>query len=139
MPNSPKKSILVVDDSHMMLKIYENQFKNSPFLQSFEMIKCSSPQECIDSLEVMDNLPSAIILDWIMPGPMDGLGLLDYLKKNKNYSHLPVMMVSSVSDKAKIVKVMKYGVKDYLIKPINTSQLINKLLSLANREENIAA
>jgi len=130
--NRSKKQVLVVEDSKIMLKIYETQFKNSPQLQNYELSTCTNAPDGYEWLHKFSTfhkaLPELIILDWIMPGKIDGFGLLNLIKKNNLFKNIPIIMVSSVEDRMKIIKALKVGVNDYLMKPLNIKRLVDKVV-----------
>lgn len=131
-----KKQVLVVEDSKIMLKIYQTQFSNSAHLKNHQL---STSTNALDGFEWLKkfatfhkSLPKLIILDWIMPGKYDGFGLLTLIKKHDYYKTIPVIMVSCIEDKSKILNAMKVGVNDYLMKPLNIHNLINKVIKYTN-------
>ena len=136
--DTSKKQVLVVEDSKIMVKIYQTQFNNSPHLQDYQLSTCKSAPDALIWLkkyaEVHNSLPDIILLDWIMPGKYDGLDLLQFIKKNDSFKKIPVIMVSSVEDKLKIVTAMKAGVNDYLMKPLNVKTLIEKVVKFTTTQ-----
>jgi len=130
--NKSKKQVLVVENSRIMLKIYETQFKNSPQLQNYELSTCTNASDGYEWLQKFSHfhktLPELIILDWIMPGKFDGFGLLNLIKRNGAFKNIPIIMVSSIEDRMKIIQALKVGVNDYLMKPLNVSRLVAKVV-----------
>jgi CheY-like chemotaxis protein len=70
-----------------------------------------------------------IISDWNMP-EMDGLELLKICKANRKLKALPFIMLTSESDKGKIVEAVSLNVEGYLLKPIQKELLFLKIASL---------
>jgi DNA-binding response OmpR family regulator len=72
-----------------------------------------------DGLEAWDAVhattPDLVLLDLMMPG-MDGFTLLTKLRKEPGLEDLPVIMLSALSDEARIRKAKELGAQDYLVK-----------------------
>lgn len=75
----------------------------------------------LESLE-NDKLPSIIILDYNMPG-LTGQQILEELKKNPGYSHIPKIIWSTSRSSDYRDKCMAWGASDYLVKPSNIKDL----------------
>ncbi len=79
-------------------------------------------------LEALDDCPSLILLDVMMPG-IDGVETLERIKSS--HTDLPVIMLTSVDKVETAVEVIKRGAYDYLLKPVDEPRLftcINKAL-----------
>ncbi len=59
-----------------------------------------------------------VLLDVMMP-EINGYQVLEYLKSDPVYRHIPVIMISAVDDIDSIVKCIELGAEDYLFKPFN--------------------
>ena len=73
----------------------------------------------------------AIILDRMLPGGIDGLGVLEMLRSQDN--HTPVMFLSAMAHVDDRVRGLKAGGDDYLAKPFAFSELIARVEALARR------
>lgn len=111
------KSLLICDDEPLIRKgikkIFENKYKD------LNIIECSNGLEgynkaCLLPIDL-------IITDIIMP-IMDGLKMIEELVKT-GYSN-PIIIISSYNDFNYAKTAIKYGVKEYLLKPINYYELI---------------
>jgi two-component system chemotaxis response regulator CheY len=67
-----------------------------------------------------------ILLDWNMP-EMDGITLLKTLKADPNYRDIPVTMVTTESERVRVIDAIKSGAKNYVTKPFTQEQLIAKI------------
>lgn len=122
--------ILSVDDSSIIRKIMRGAVEvlNYDFLEA---------QDGFDALAVLEaeykNI-ELILLDWNMPG-MNGLELLEKIKDNLKYKRIPVMMVTTESEKENIVKAIQTGAINYLTKPFTIEEMIKKILECLGKGE----
>jgi DNA-binding NtrC family response regulator len=75
-------------------------------------------------LEALDDCPSLILLDVMMPG-LDGVETLKQVKAS--HPQLPVIMLTSVDKVETAVEVIKQGAYDYLLKPVDEPRLFTCL------------
>ena len=57
-----------------------------------------------------------VILDVVMPN-LDGWETIRAIRKSAKFSHIPVIMLTSVSDANKQISGLKFGADDYIVKP----------------------
>ncbi len=70
-----------------------------------------------------------MLMDIMMPG-MDGFEVCQRLKTNPVTAHIPVVMVTALSDATDRVKGLESGADDFLSKPINDTALLARVRSL---------
>ncbi len=70
--------------------------------------------------------PSLAILDWMMPG-LDGLEICQRLRQLQNRPYTYVLLLTSRSHSDDLIRALEAGADDYLIKPINQSELRARL------------
>ncbi len=75
--------------------------------------------------------PDFILSDIMMPG-IDGFELCSILKRNIETCHIPILLLSSLSDRADIVKGLSVGADDYITKPFDMAILEMKIKSIIN-------
>jgi DNA-binding response OmpR family regulator len=94
-----------------------------------------SSQDAEDGLKkVLKEKPDLVLLDIMLPG-MDGYQLLARLKANKETSHIPVIILSSLAGERDVIKGLEKGASDYVLKPFSPQILffkIKKTLALKN-------
>jgi two-component system, chemotaxis family, chemotaxis protein CheY len=115
-----KMKIIIADDSRVMRNIIENAIK--PL--GVATIHAGNGQEVMDCLEKQGDEIGLILLDWNMP-VMNGLEVLETIKRNKIYSHIPVLIVSTESEDDKMSKAFAAGAKGYISKPFTPERLLN--------------
>ncbi|MGH9684969.1 MAG: response regulator [Candidatus Acidiferrales bacterium] len=69
-----------------------------------------------------------VVSDVLMPG-MDGFGLAEEIRKIPEFSHLPILMLSSSTRSGEGERCRRLGIASYLIKPVQPSELFNALLA----------
>lgn len=75
----------------------------------------------IEALELLRTNPSAfdlVLLDIVMPG-MDGIHVLEELKRDPECRHLPVIIISALDEMDKVIRCIEMGADDYLSKPFD--------------------
>src|SRR3954468_15878001 len=114
MPKS--HTILVVDDESSMLRYMQTMLE----LESFRVETAVNGLEAVKRIERAGQLPDLVFLDLLMP-ELDGLQALEKMRKKR--PELKVVMLSCVTDTAKVVQVMRLGAQDYLTKPFEKTEL----------------
>jgi two-component system chemotaxis response regulator CheY len=115
-----KMKIIIADDSRVMRSIIENAIK--PL--GMATIHAGNGQEVLDTLEEQKEGIGLILLDWNMP-VMNGLEVLEAIKKNNLYAHIPVLIVSTEAEDDKVSKAFAAGAKGYISKPFTPDKLRN--------------
>ena len=88
-------------------------------------------QEAINILNELEELPEIIFLDINMP-IMNGWECLRFLKNEKRYHDIPVIMISTSSHQDDMNKAMNMGAECYFVKPNSFSDLKDVLLSFVS-------
>lgn len=81
---------------------------------------------------ISQKCPDLLLLDWMMPG-MSGLEVLQQIRANYSSSHLPVIMVTAISEVDCVVKAFELGANDYVIKPFEASVVLARVKSQIER------
>ena len=112
--------ILVVDD------IEANRDLLSRYLRQvgYQVETANGGKEAL--LKAKSKLFNLILLDIMMPD-MDGLKVLDSLRKHHKATHLPVIMISALDDSKEIVKALKLGANDYITKPFDKKIMLSRV------------
>lgn len=119
-----KWTVLLAEDDIFVSDIYNLKLQK----EGFEVILVPDGREAIKRLET--ETPDLIMLDIMMPY-MDGMDVLEAIKKDDRLKNIPVLMLTNLSEKENIEKAMKMGANDYLIKAHFTpSEVINKVKAL---------
>jgi two-component system OmpR family response regulator len=73
----------------------------------------------------------AMILDRMLPGGIDGLGIIEALRRTGN--HTPILILSALSDVDERIRGLRAGGDDYLAKPFAFGELMARLDALVRR------
>lgn len=115
--------ILVVDDVPANVKLLEAKLMS----EYYNVISAKDGFEAIE--QTKKHKPDLILLDVMMPG-MDGFTTCRKLKEDPELSHIPVVMVTALSDPSDRVNGLEAGADDFLTKPINDAALLARVKSL---------
>jgi len=115
--------VLVVDDMQPNVKLLEAKLTN----EYYEVITAMSGAEAIEKAK--SESPDIILLDVMMPG-MDGFETCKILRKDHETAHIPVVMVTALSEKQDRIKGLEVGADDFLTKPVNDTALFARVKSL---------
>lgn len=119
--------VLIVDDDKFLLDMYRKKFEH----------KGLKVDVAIGSEEALAKLrggltPDILILDIIMPG-MDGIQLLQVIRKEKLIPDTDIIMLTNESDQDKIKQAKALGTKGYLVKAMNIpSDVVEEALKIAD-------
>jgi len=91
-----------------------------------------------DGLEVLEKVGPVdlILLDMEMPR-LDGMGFLEAVKKDPRWKEIPVIVVSSIAQKERMIRAIQEGAKQYLTKPFTSEQLLTKIVDALHLDGDI--
>ena len=116
-----KDKILIVDDFVTMRRIVRNLLKQL----GYENIS-----EAEDGEQAFAKLKEGgfkfVVSDWNMPN-LDGLGLVQKIRSDPNFSTMPFLMITAEAEKEKVVEAIKAGVNNYIVKPFTAEILKEKM------------
>jgi adenylate cyclase len=115
-----RPKVLIVDDEPFNVDYLEQQLEDS----NYELITASNGREALDKIQ--SEQADLVLLDLMMP-ILDGFAVLAQVKADPLLRDIPVIITSAANDSRSIVKGIKQGAEDYLIKPIDETLLIDKL------------
>ena len=111
-------TIFVVDDHPSILSTVRSALTD----ESYKIVVFGSAEDLLEGLTLQR--PNLILLDIWLPG-MDGLAALRHLKAQ--YPDLPIIIMSGHAGIDIAVSAMKAGAADFLEKPLNLDQLLEKI------------
>src|SRR5665647_792048 len=127
------KKILVIDDNRLILKVVKSML-NIDFPDYQIMLS----QSGIEGIEIAQReLPDTILLDILMP-EMDGYEVCNILKNNESTRHIPILMVSTLSEMSYRIKGLNIGADAFISKPFDKAELkaqVNVMLRIKFAED----
>jgi len=115
---------LVVDDSRAMRSILTRLMNGL----GFEVSQAGDGAEALTVLEGGVR-PDVILVDWNMP-VMDGLTFIKTVRAREDMRDISLMMVTTESEQAQIVRALAAGAHEYVIKPFSDEAIAEKLALL---------
>ncbi|MEM1226939.1 MAG: response regulator [Planctomycetota bacterium] len=112
--------VLLVDDSGVMRKIIARGL-NSLWVD--EVIEAADGVEALEKFGDGSDF-DLVLTDWNMPN-MNGLELIQSIRGQGH--KLPIMMITTESEKSQVLLAIQAGVNDYLVKPFDQDMLQMKL------------
>lgn len=117
------KKILIVDDEPRYLRLMEANLLS----ESYEVIQAENGQAAIES--VLSEVPDLILLDVMMPD-FDGFAVLDRLRE---FSYIPVIMITARGNEADKVRGLDLGADDYIVKPFSAVEMLARVRAVLRR------
>lgn len=116
--------IMVVDDSPEILKLVTDILD----VEGFGVIPVSDGKSALKLLE--QQTPDLILLDIMMPGELNGLDVLYYVREQSN---IPIIMITGYSHPSSLRKALEDGADDYITKPFSAQVLVARIQAKLRR------
>ena len=117
----PRGRVLIVDDEKVILDLTAIILKN----RGYQVFTALSAEEGLDTIG--RERPELVLLDYMMPN-MDGLTALKEIKRS--YPETYVIMFTGKGSEEIAVELMKAGASDYILKPFNNQDLVERIESV---------
>jgi len=104
-----KYKILIVEDEPALLGALSSKFSK----EEFEVAEARDGEEGLE--KALAEHPDLILLDIIMP-KMDGMTMLERVRRDEWGKKVPVIILTNLTDDDKVEEAIKRGSHDYLIK-----------------------
>ncbi|MBP7792066.1 MAG: response regulator [Candidatus Goldbacteria bacterium] len=122
-----KKKIVVADDEPFILSALQDTLS-----EQYSVYSATNGKIAIE--EVRNVKPDLIILDIMMP-EMDGLEACKILKRDKETSGTPIILLTAKGQITDIEKGFKSGADAYVVKPFSPARLIEKVEEIFEKVE----
>jgi two-component system KDP operon response regulator KdpE len=115
--------VLVVDDEPQARRV----LRMALIPRGFEVIDAGSGEEVLESLRY--EIPDVILLDLKMPG----IGGIETCRLVREYSEVPIVVVSARNTEEEKVQALESGADDYLTKPLGIEELVARIHAVTRR------
>jgi two-component system, OmpR family, alkaline phosphatase synthesis response regulator PhoP len=115
--------VLVVDDEARLVNLVRMNLE----MERFKVIEASNGVEALDM--VRKHIPEMIILDVMMP-QLDGFETLRMLRE---FSSVPVILLTAKGEEEDIVRGLALGADDYVTKPFGARELVSRVKAVLRR------
>lgn len=114
-----KKCVLAVDDVAIILSRITDALEGH-----YNVVTVNSGVRALKYLD--KNKPDLILLDLWMP-ELNGFDILQLLQARPDWKDIPVIVLTGVEDKDSIIKGIEYGIRDYILKPFDQNDLLERV------------
>ena len=124
-PSRERYRVLVVDDEPRMIRFIRMNLE----LEGYEVVEAHHGAQALD--RTRDQLPDLIVLDVMMP-ELDGFETLAALRE---FSSVPVIMLTARGEEDDRVRGLELGADDYITKPFSPRELVSRIKAVLRRTE----
>lgn len=126
MRTSDKPLILVVDDEPEILRA----LRSGLTAQGYAVAVASDGPDALR--QATSDVPDLVILDLMLPGGMDGL---EVCRRLREWSRLPILVLSAIGQERQKVAALDMGADDYLTKPFGMDELTARVRAALRRSQ----
>jgi len=121
---------LLADDSRPTRNLLKSYVSELDLDAPPDFIETESPENTLDM--VQNRRVDFVFLDWYFNTKMTGLDVLKEIRKIEKFKQLPIIMVTSDSNKANVIVALKLGANDFIVKPIDKKSFAEKTYKVIN-------
>lgn len=115
---------LVIDDSRATRAVLKRMLTGI----GYDVVEAPHGRAALDLLAT-EGLPDVALVDWNMP-EMDGLAFVRAVRADPSLERLPLVMVTTESEPAQVVRALSAGADEYAMKPFTADVILDKLALL---------
>lgn len=136
--SSPAMGVSTRNQRYTILLIEDNgemrAYIRSLFIKDYHILEAENGEEGVRIAR--EKQPDLILSDIMMP-VMDGFEASALLKKQMQTAHIPIIVLTAKAEDADVLKSLRLGVDDYLMKPFNPEVLKTKVESMIRSREQL--
>lgn len=127
--NEEKQRILIIDDNEDLRKMIAEMLRGD-----YDVFQAADGKEGVDILEkeAID-----IVLSDVMMPEMDGYEFCEFLKSDRRYCNIPIILLTAKTAVKDKIKGLKFGADDYIEKPFSQDLLTIKVKSVLDNRKKI--
>ena len=125
----PTIKVLIVDDDHYMRKVVRAMFMAIGVKYIHEANDGAAGLQAIK-----DITPDIVFVDWEMP-IVDGLQFIKTMRSpaTSPIPDVPIILLTGHGDRWRVIEAARLGVHEYLLKPVSTKALMDRILTVLVR------
>ena len=123
-----RRRILVVDDEERMVRFIRMNLEHD----GFQVSEAFNGKQAIQKMR--DVTPDLILLDVMMPD-LDGFEVLETVRE---FSNVPVIMLTAKGEEDDRVRGLEHGADDYITKPFSPRELVSRIKAVLRRTEGVS-
>ncbi len=123
------KTVLIVEDNEKLRETMVTLLEDH-----FDVMEAGDGREGIDKARL--NKPDLIISDIMMP-ETNGYELVDELKENDQTRHIPIILLTALSEDEKKIEGYNFGADDYIVKPFKFDVLLSRINNLLKTRDDL--
>jgi len=127
-PKPARQRVLIVDDDRLVLTVFSKGLRQA----GYDVLEASSAEQALEIIAA--STPDIAVLDVSMPG-ISGLELARRLRKT---SAIPFIFLSAYGDNEIVREAVEHGAVGYLVKPVDTAQIVPSIEAGLARAADIA-
>jgi DNA-binding response OmpR family regulator len=117
--------ILIADDEPRYVRLMEANLVN----EGYQVIKANNGQEAVNA--VAEYHPNLVLLDVMMPV----LSGFEACQRIREFSNVPIIIVTAKGDEQDRVKGLDVGADDYIVKPYSATELLARVRAVLRRAQ----
>ncbi len=118
--------LLLIEDDPSLAELLEYRFEN----EGYDVRVTSDGDEAL--MMAAEDVPDLVILDWMIEGT-SGIEVCRRLRRDKETSHVPVIMLTAREAEDDRVRGLETGADDYLTKPFSPRELLARVSAVMRR------
>jgi two-component system, chemotaxis family, chemotaxis protein CheY len=128
-----RTKVLIVDDEYYIRKVIRT------LLLAMGCTKIHEAPDGAAGLEAIRALaPDVVLLDWEMPG-IDGAEFVRRVRSPHSFPlpAVPIIMLTGHGERSRVIEAVRLGVHEFLLKPVSSSALQARILSVLTKPRNM--
>ena len=117
------RKILIVDDSPTERHVLNDMLTKA----GYEVVASDNGEDAI--LKAKSLKPDLILMDVVMPG-LNGFQATRAISRDPETRAIPIILCTSKSQETDKIWGMRQGARDYIVKPVNRDELLEKIAAI---------
>lgn len=126
--DSVRRTVLIADNDSHIAQLMASKYRN----EGFRVLTAGDGVKAWNT--IYRAKPDLVVLDILMPG-MDGLTVLENMRRDASTKDIPVIVVSTRAEKDQVQEGFEAGAQEYMVKPIMTDELVERSRNLLKKAE----